>query len=406
MNVLRYGTDSAVALDFEEGVLLADCGHPAGKPLDHLEKAVAAALDDPLAYPALSRCTTPSDRVVLALDHGVPQAAQVTAAVVRSLVNARVHPDGITLLQSRPNGYSPVEDPCRLLQEPVRSQITLATHAPADREQLGYLGADTSGEPILVNRAIHDADLVLPIGCVHSDAASGYFGIHTPVFPTFSDERTLQRFRTIGALDPRRDYEQKLAKKVEEVAWLLGISFTIQLVPAGGASILHVLAGQCDAVGQRARELYHTAWNGSVSEQASLVVAAIEGDSDQQTWVNIGRALDAAVPLVEDGGAIAVCCDLAARPGPVLRRLSRSESRQATLRQIGKERPEDTLIAGQLARALDCAKIYLLSRLEPSLVEELDMIHVASGKELARLAGHHKSCILLANAPYATVKLK
>ena len=92
MNVLRYGTDSSVNLEFAQGVLLADCGHPAGEPLDDVERAVAAALNEPLAYPALSRCTTPSDRVVLALDHGIPQAAQVTAAVVQSLLDAQVHP--------------------------------------------------------------------------------------------------------------------------------------------------------------------------------------------------------------------------------------------------------------------------------------------------------------------------
>jgi hypothetical protein len=43
--------------------------------------------------------------------------------------------------------------------------------------------------------------------------------------------------------------------------------------------------------------------------------------------------------------------------------------------------------------------------LEPSIVEELDMIHVAGGKELARLTGHHPSCILLANAPFASVRV-
>ena len=83
-----------------------------------------------------------------------------------------------------------------------------------------------------------------------------------------------------------------------------------------------------------------------------------------------------------------------------------ARSRQAALRRIRKERPADALPAAQLARALDRGKVYLLSRLDPSLVDSLDMIHVEAPEELARLARRQKSCILLANAPQAEVKLQ
>ena len=56
---------------------------PRGQPLADPAAATAAALAEPLDYPPLAQSTTPGDRVVLALDRGVPQVAQVTAAVVR-----------------------------------------------------------------------------------------------------------------------------------------------------------------------------------------------------------------------------------------------------------------------------------------------------------------------------------
>ena len=64
---------------------------------------------------------------------------------------------------------------------------------------------------------------------------------------------------------------------VEHAARLLGINFTIQLVPAGGGKVMHVLAGQSDAVRQRGQELYQAAWDRPPAPQASLVVATIEG---------------------------------------------------------------------------------------------------------------------------------
>ena len=132
---------------------------------------------------------------------------------------------------------------------------------------------------------------------------------------------------------------------------------------------------------------------GRVPRRASLVVAAIEGGDTEQTWENLGRALESADALVEDGGAIAVCCDLAAAPGPGVQSMAAARSRRSALKRIRKDRPADALPAAQLARALDRDKVYLLSRLDPAIVEELEMIPIADGDELVRLARRHRSCI-------------
>ncbi len=406
MAVLRYGADSSVRLEFADGVPPVECGTPRGQSAADLAAAVTDALREPLEYPPLARNTTPGDRVVLALDHSLPQATQITAAVIRALVDARVDPDGITVLRTQDDVDAGAEDPCRLLPGPLGERITLFTHDPTDRQRLAYLAATDAGEPILLSRAIHEADLVLPIGCLQDDSAAGYYGIHTPIFPAFSDRKTLQRFRSLGSLDANSKHKKELVREVEHVAWLLGINFTIQLVPAAGDGILHVLAGHSDAVHKQGQRLYEAAWSSRTPHRASLVVAGIQGNANKQTWQNFGRALATAVGLVEDGGTIAVCCDLAAAPGEAMQRMIGAQSRDSALRHIRKDRPPDTQPAAQLARALDRAKVYLLSRLDPSLVEDLDMIPIAAADELARLARQHKSGILLSNAPQATVTVK
>jgi len=406
MAVLRYGADSSVSLELAEDVLSAECGTPRRRPLDDVAAAAADALGDPLDYPALGQMTTPGDRIVLALGQGVPQVAQIAATVIRTLVDAGVGADGITVLQTAEDAAHDLGDPSGLLDDRIAARLTLATHDSEDRKQLAYLATTDAGEQILLDRSIHDADLVLPIGCVQSPAAPGYYGVHGAVFPAFSDRRTLRRYRSLGSLDERGKLKKGLIRDVEEVAWLLGINFTIQVVPGGNETVLHVLAGQSDAVARRGRELYDDAWSCTVPGQARLVVLGIDGDARRQTWVDFGRALHAAAGLVEDGGSIAVCCELADAPGPALRRLIGAESRDSALRKIRKERPVDALPAAELARALDRGKVYLLSRLEASTVEELEMIHVGSPDELARLARLHDSCILLSNAPHATVAVE
>ena len=398
MIILHYGADSSVRLEFAQGVAADICGTPHGEPLASPAEALAAALGEPLDYPPLRQTATPGDRVVLALGDGVPQAAQITAAVIRELLAAGVTPDGITILRTQAAVINGAEHPCRLVEKPLDKQIPTVVHDPSDRAGLAYLAADDHGEPIMLNRLLTDADVVLPIGCLQGAGSSGYFGVHTPLFPAFSDPTAVARFRRLDALGSNGPCKRDLNAEVDQVAWLLGVNFTIQLVPAAGDGILHVVAGQSDAVRRRGRQLYNAAWSWTVARRASLVVAAIEGGHAQQTWDNFGRALDTARTLVEDGGAIAVCCELAAGPGPAVQHLAAARSRQSALRQIRKERPADALPAAQLARALEQDRVYLLSRLDPSLVEELDMIPLVHGGELARLVRQHRSCILLGNA--------
>ena len=406
MTVLRYGIDSSVRLEFAQRVHPAEYGVPRGTPLDDPAAAVAAALEDPLDYPPLAQSTTPGDRVVLALGHGLMETPRIVASVIHTLVVAGVGADGIDVLRAADDVEDQAEDPCRLVPEPIRERITLLTHDPTDRDRLAYLAAADDGSPILINRAIHEADLVLPIGCLHDPAAAGYYGLNGAVSPTFSDEATLRRFRAPGTLDRQGHVKSRLIEETNHIAWLLGISFSIQLVPASGDRMLHVLAGQSDAVYRRGQQLYAAAWQWDAPQQASLVVAAIEGGDRQQTWENFGLALGTAAELVEDGGAIALCCDLAVRPGPAMQRIAGAHSRESALRRIRKQRPADALPAAQLAAALDRCRVYLLSRLDPSVVENLDMVYVAAPEELARLARQHESCIVLANAPRVAVRLQ
>ena len=403
LSVLRYGADSSVRLEFSDGVRLAECGTPRAVSLEDPLAATAEALAEPLEYPSLARGTTPGDRVLVALSHGVPRAGEIVAAVVRYLAEAGVDPDGVSVLRTAEDARWGIGDPWSWLSETLRERITLLVHDPDDRSRLAYLAATEKGEPILLHRAVIDADVVLPVGCVRSGPTAGYHGVHGVIFPTFSDRRTLLRFRSMESSDPRGRRNKRLLEEVDEVGWLLGVTFTVQVVPGRGDRLLHVLAGELGAVRRRGSELYRRAWHEAVPRRASLVVAAIEGGSAQQTWQNVGRALAAAGRLVEDGGAVAVCCELASEPGPAMQRLAAARSRGEALAQIHRDQPDDALPAAQLADVQDRARVYLLSRLDESLVESLEIAPIARVDELERLVRQHESCILLANAPHALV---
>jgi nickel-dependent lactate racemase len=340
---------------------------------------------------------------VLALEPGVPQAAEIVAAIVKYLLAAGLDADSLAVMQTIADVDGGSGDPRRCLPEEVRKRLALHIHDPSQAGQLAYLAATEEGEPVLLNRAIVDADVVLPIGCIGNRRSPDYHGIHGVVYPTFSDRKTLTRFLAPGLLNPRAKRKKDLVKTCNDVGWLLGVNFTIQVIPGAGEDVLQVLAGEVGVVRRRGWELYREAWECSVPRRAALVVAAIEGGKNQQTWHNVGLALSVATSLVEEGGAIAVCCDLATEPGPGLRLLAESDSRQEALRHIHKERPEDALIAAQLADTLDRVTVYLLSGLEEELVERLEIAPLTEPEEVVRLTRRYPSCILLSNAVHARV---
>jgi nickel-dependent lactate racemase len=405
MTVLRYGVDSSVDLQFASGATLEQCGVPQEAALSDPTAAVAAALAQPLEYPPLAQTATPGDRVVVVLDARLPQVAQVTAAVIRVLMAAGVDADGITILRNEADITAAAENPLQLVPASAVERIRMLSHDPAVRRNLAYLAAAESGQPILLNRLLTDADVVLPIGCAQREHSAGYFGIHTTIYPEFSDQNTRARFRKhdrfIG-----NGHHRELQQEVNHVAWLLGVNFSVQVVPAAGDGILHVLAGQSDVVRRQCRELYRAAWGQSVPHRANLVIAAIEGSPRHQTWENLGRVLESASRLVEEGGAITVCCDLSAAPGPGLQRLVGADSREEAVRLIRRENPRDAVPALQLARSLATSRIYLLSRLAPEIVEDLEMIPIAGPEEVVRLGQRSRSCLILANAVHAMVRVE
>ncbi len=399
--VLRYGSSSSVTLEPPPGALVAECGKPQGDAIGEVGPAVRRVLSDPLDYPPLAQGMTPGDRVVLALEPGLPQAPQLVAAVVACLIEAGVDPDGITVLQSQADAHSKAPDPRAALPWTWRRRVELATHDPADRKQLAYLAALDSGEPILLNRALTEADVVLPLGVIGKRGALGYHGIHGAVYPTFSSQDAQAKFYSAGVFQRDLAYRRHLVRQCDEVGWLLGIQFTIQVVPAGGDAVLDVLAGQCDAVRRAGWQRYRSAWGCATPPRASLVVAAIEGNASQQTWAQVGQALAVAARLAESGGAIALCCDLRSPPGPVLQRLAARRSPRAALRVLARYPCEEALVAVQLCRALHRGHVYLLSQLDPATVEALEMAPLDDTEDLARLVRRHTSCIVLANAPHA-----
>ncbi|HEY1785309.1 MAG TPA: lactate racemase domain-containing protein [Pirellulales bacterium] len=398
--ILHYGPSGRLSIDLPAERLVARCGQPASPPLADVARATAEALAAPLDYPPLDQQVVPGDKVCVALADGVPQAATVVRVVVDRLLAAGVAGHDITLIRGSAAALPDVADGPGGKFAAGGAKVHVLTHDAADRKRLSYLAASTEGKPIYIDRGLADADLVIPIGCQRLDAAIGYFGLNSGLFPTFSDAKNLERYRApLAAHSPVQ--LRRMRQEADQVAWLLGVHFLVQVIPAGDDGVLAVLAGRTGSVDGVAHDSCLAAWQSSVPWRASLVVAALSGPASEQTWLNVARAMAAALRVVEEGGAIAICSDLREAAGPAVRWLASTESPETALREIVRERPVDALAAAQLVEAVSRCRVYLFSGLAPGPIEDLGLIPVEGAEQLQRLAAQQSSCILLANAQYA-----
>ena len=397
---LRYGTDLSLRISPPPRKVLADFTANIGRPLDDPAAAVAAAVSDPLDFPPLARATVPGDRIVLAVDRGVPQVGAVVAGIVNTLLDGAAEPADIAIVQPDDKEGDCIESVTAQLPMPVRRAIQLHAHDPCDRNALAYLAASKDGDPIYFNRTICEADVVIPVGSMRLNESFGYNGVYSGLFPAFSDEATKQRFSKPSAV-LRENQRQRRRDEAAEAAWLLGIQFTVQIIPGHGDSVLHVLAGDADCVARRGDALCQAAWRHRVPRRAGLVIATIEGGPDHQTWENLARAIFASLRVITDHGTIVLCTDLKRPPGPALKRLAQVADSDRVLSQLQSAHTPDAAPASLLLETRERCRVFLLSGLDGDVVEELGVGHVAQAQDIERLAHEHDSCILLANAHHA-----
>ena len=360
-------------------------------------EATIAALAEPLEYPPLAAGIVPGDRVTIALDETTPCAAAIVRGAIKSFERAGVESEAITVVASDEGAIQICRDACQGEQV---SGVKFAVHDPDDENNLCMVGRTKGGAPLVVNRDIFDADVVLPIGCVRLDGRGAYESL----FPRFSNAESISRYRTPTFLESAAEQAQR-KRETNQAGWLIGVPMVVEVVPGSGDSVAHVLAGEPTAVAQESQELARERWSLESPQQVSLMIATIGGGPEAQNWTSVGRALALAEKLVADGGAVAICSNLSDPPGPSLGRLIGNADWDKVERKLSHEHEVDSWPAWQLARALQRGPVYFLSQLDEETVEDLGLAPVASIDEIVRLAERQESFVVVEDSQNAVVTL-
>jgi len=395
---LDYGLSGKFSCDFDASRVVAL--HNAPPPSAGLTEEIRKALEHPLDFPPLEQLCIPGDHVVLALDRHTPQAPELISEIWQVLERRGVEADTIQILQPVALETAPLPDPRTLLPPEVRSQVRWTIHDPTDEKKQAYLATTARGERIYLDRECTDADVVISVGSIAYDSVLGHRGTNSVFYPGLSTIDSISRARGEGHSELGPDDERPLRQTIDEVAWLLGTQFTVQVIPAGGSAAATVLAGAYEPVFRHGKKILEEMWQVRLLERAETIVVAIDADSAGHGWDQVGAALATARNLVSKGGRVIVLTELEGETGDGLNLIRQSRSPRNALQPIRKQAPLDMIPATQLATIADWAHLYLVSKLPADVVDELFMSPLENVREVERLVNQSSRCVFIGSAQH------
>lgn len=396
---LPYGKANRFDFEIDSDRLV---GAPtAPRPNPRYQQDLRNALRQPLDFPPMEQAVIPGDRITVALDRHTPNAAGLIAGVWEALKGRDVDPDRFTILQPATRLPSELPDPRSELPESIRDRVTWKLHDPTHRDGCMYLASTASGERIYLAREVVDADFLVSVGSIMFDPLMGYRGTNSVFYPGLSLADAMVRTQGQGHLELGPDEARPLRELVDEIGWLLGNPFTVQVIPAASNGVACVLAGLCDSVLAEGKKRLTDQWFVQVDERPEVVIAAIDNEVGSYGWEQLGAAVSAARSLVARGGKIVILSELNADLPEGLELIRNSQTARDAIRPLRKQAPPDLVSATQLAAAADWARVYLLSGLAADVVDDLFLIPVEDQKEVRRLLNDRSRCLFLEAAQFA-----
>ncbi|MFO0941104.1 MAG: lactate racemase domain-containing protein [Pirellulales bacterium] len=372
----------------------ATCINSQLPPLENLHEAVDAALSKPLDFASIDKMIVAGDTVALAVDPALPSLTKVVGSIAQWLVEHGTTPESLQVIL--PGSQQQVESLSEQLKLSGLSAVAVVRHDVDDSNCVSYVAADEDAQPIYLNRALVDADVVIPISCARSSGAIDYLGAFS-IFPLFSNRDIRGQLYCYARLSNEAQH-QHLIDRSNQAAWWLGVMVAIQVLPTENDQVAGVVCGLLDTVDNSGQ----SSLDALIRETAEseLVIACV--DSPEQTWADLAKALHIAVRYCSSGGSIVLCTQLNESLGPALKRLRDGQSsREQIERRVSKDNTDDALAAGAILEATRDRHVYLVSNHRAATVESLGMGVLADEHELAHLVKQHSRYLVIQSAQHA-----
>jgi nickel-dependent lactate racemase len=349
------------------------------EPVRDARAAVVDALDHPVGFEPFRRALTPDDRIALVVDESLPRLPELIAGVLEYLAGAGIPPSAVTAI-------SPSGSPQHWINDLPETMADLQTeiHQPNDRNKLSYLGATKEGHRIYLNRTLVDADQTIVLSGRGYDPLLGYSGATGSVYPGMADTASVRNL--VPRLSPQTapDGSWPIRAEADEVSWLLGSPFFVQVIEGAGDEIASVIAGFANTSAEGAERL-DARWKSAAAEAADVAVVTLTGEPDRHDFAALARAAATGARAAKPDGTVIILSEADPEISGAADVLRRTDEPPEAVRALFREKPVDAAAAVQWAWAAGRAKLYVVSEIRPTTVEELFATPLGGPKDVQAL---------------------
>ncbi len=392
---LGYGPGSLRFAFDEERYRVLGANTAADHPLSDFE--IGEALDAPIGSPALEEIVSAGESVLITVSDATraTASAQVVNLLVRRLIQGGISPGDIAAIFAtgihRPVTHA---EKLSLLTPFIVQRIRTIDHDAYDSRPL-ELGMMAGGEPMEVNPALREFDLVIITGAVGFHYFAGFTGGRKSICPGLASAKTIAATHRLvldyerGGRRPGVGTGLLTGNAVHEacdfVAEQVSPAFNISTVVDEQGRAVRVYAGHWRASHRLACDEYLQQHRIELEAKRDLVVASCGGFPWDINLIQAHKSLEMAAQACHEGGTIvllAQCKDGLGRSDFLKWFAARNSGElEARLRE-GYEVNGQT--AWSLLTKAERYRVYLVSSLEPEDVRLMRMTPVASLAEALR----------------------
>ena len=378
------------------------------KPKGTPQEIVKAAMAHPIRTPALAELARNKKKVVIiSSDHTRPVPSKVIMPLLLREIR-RGNPDAdITILIA--TGCHRGTQPEELLDKfgkEIFEQEKISVH-DCDSEDAVYLGTLPSGGPLIINRLVTDADLVIAEGFIEPHFFAGYSGGRKSILPGVAARKVVLANHNgafINDIHARTGNLENnpIHKDMVFAAKKAGLAYIVNVVLDERHQVIYAAAG--DAEQAHLAGCHFLAEHCQVdAQQSDIVITSNGGYPLDQNIYQAVKGMTAAEAAVKENGVIIMVskCQDGTGGDFFYRTFAEEKNLSRMLDTFIKTLPEETVIdqwqSQIFARVLRCAHVIFISDQPDEIVENFQMIpakNIAEALEKAdKILGHKNGSI-------------
>jgi nickel-dependent lactate racemase len=367
--------------------------------LRQVHDSVLQALRRPLGVTSLKQVANKRRRKVVVLvddlTRPTPQE-EVLPPVLDQLCSLGVEQERIQVVVASGSHRSMTDGEVRdHLGAQVVEEFEVCIHDYKDDQEHVYLGMSELGIPVIVNKIVAQADLVVSVGNIAPHNAVGWGGGAKMILPGVSGERSIGALHVLaGKIKPNRKLiatvDNPIRRDIESIAGKVGLRLVVNTVLNSQDRVVRVVAGEPVRSFREGVGIARQVFCQSVPELADVVICS-SNPAHIDYWQAL-KPLSFAHVAVREGGTIVLatpCPERISATHPSLKAHA-TKSYTQLLEAIERNEIDDAVAAGALlihSQVLEDASVICYSS---GLTEEdkrsLGFEHASSIEEAIRAA--------------------